>query len=567
MPRSLGTIRKNLERVLEILERDSLLPVPGDDRERLGLETRKVLERIGALEEAFLLVGLLGGTGVGKSTLMNALAGKPISSVSHRRPHTDHLIIYRHEQAPALEGLGTLLPVKEIEHQADAVRRVLLCDLPDFDSLLEAHREGVLDFLTQLDLLVWVSSPEKYADSRFYEFLRITPKAQSNFLFVLNKCDQLFDEGDRGEGYGKLEAVSRQFSEHLKSEGIDAPALFTVSSLEAAEKRPLSSWNAFPALSQLVFRQRDAKTIQAIKAENLDVEADRIFNEIREKAKALEDLERSLDEVLAEWKNEQDAWVRSGREILSSWLENVDVFHFIRQPKKGPPLVGPGLFLHSLLSALRREENPAPSQALTSAMEPPEHVQKAFKRRLEWMEDRVQQKMLRKSLPPAIRERLQEIIDVGRRFDRLGERFFMILSSGIPAHAERAGWFFKLRQRVIYSLLLVLLILALGDASAWRGFLEVPSWSSLLHLGVTTVQNLFSQRGLAALGSYALLNLFFAVRFTLRYRSRMRRSGEKALALLGTEMAGAWKETLLNITGDLEALKSETSSRRVFFKG
>ena len=44
-----------------------------------------------------LVMGLLGGTGVGKSTLISALAGQPISKASVVRPTTNRPLIYRHE--------------------------------------------------------------------------------------------------------------------------------------------------------------------------------------------------------------------------------------------------------------------------------------------------------------------------------------------------------------------------------------------------------------------------------------------------------------------------------------
>jgi len=41
---------------------------------------------------------------------------------------------------------------------------------------------------------VWIISPEKYADERFYEFLKIVPKAKQNFYFVFNKNENGFHD-------------------------------------------------------------------------------------------------------------------------------------------------------------------------------------------------------------------------------------------------------------------------------------------------------------------------------------------------------------------------------------
>jgi len=108
------------------------------------------------MKESYLTIGLLGGTGVGKSTVMNALAGSEIASASHRRPHTDRVLITARRGRPTIPQLpGEEIPWTLIVHRSDAIRQVLLCDLPDFDSLLGQHRERVIQFLEHLDLLVW----------------------------------------------------------------------------------------------------------------------------------------------------------------------------------------------------------------------------------------------------------------------------------------------------------------------------------------------------------------------------------------------------------------------------
>jgi GTPase Era involved in 16S rRNA processing len=561
MTHSVTKLRQNLVRLQEFLDKDSLVPLPQDEREKLNLETMEILGRIAALDEEFLTVGIIGGTGVGKSTLMNALAEEPISSVSHRRPHTDHVIVYRHEKARQPDIPPKMsLPWREVIHGADSVRQILLCDLPDFDSLVAAHREGVVEFLSQLDLLVWVTSPEKYADNRFYEFLRIAPKAKSNFLFVLNKCDQLFEGDAQESGYRKMDTISRSLMNHLGKEGIESPALFTISSIEAFGRNHASPWNSFPLLKKLIFQQRDMKAVQAIKTENLDVEAEKIFNRIRERAGYLENLLTALDKAIAEWEEDRKVWIRAGRDILSSWLESEGALKLLRLPKQNPPLIGPALWVHSLFAStrydnLKQDEN---SHSILK-IEPPEYVQKAFKRRLEGIEDRLFQKLLRKDMPPGIRERLLEIISADRRFTQLGEDFFIIISKGIPKEALGRTGIFKLGQRLTYFTLFILLVLALGGSSAWRDILLTPGASSLIDLTTSVVTNLFSEKGLAALGSYTLLNLFFAIRFFFKYRKRLQRSAEKAARAIQSELANAWEGSLHQMLEAIVEIRKEVS--------
>src|SRR5262245_38572986 len=53
------------------------------------------------LEQPLLIIVLMGGTGVGKSTLLNALAGGAIAQASFQRPTTrDPVVYYHHSTQP-----------------------------------------------------------------------------------------------------------------------------------------------------------------------------------------------------------------------------------------------------------------------------------------------------------------------------------------------------------------------------------------------------------------------------------------------------------------------------------
>jgi hypothetical protein len=81
-----------------------------------------------------------------------------------------------------------------------------------------------------------------------------------------------FREETLEKGYDQLNRVVTRFNQLLTEKGIADPLLFALSSQEAFEGRALSPWNQFPAFRQHVFRERNAKQISAIKAQNLDVE-------------------------------------------------------------------------------------------------------------------------------------------------------------------------------------------------------------------------------------------------------------------------------------------------------
>lgn len=161
-----------------------------------------------------LVMGLLGGTGVGKSTLISALAGEEISPAGPVRPTTSQPVVYRHQSFPSL----TRLSGREVVHRAPGLQALAIVDFPDFDSLETAHHQLVLDNLKDLDLVVWVTDPNKYADRRFYEVLArvqtvIGPSAQ---VALLNKADQLSALNGGGEA---LDYVLASFDGQLRGLG------------------------------------------------------------------------------------------------------------------------------------------------------------------------------------------------------------------------------------------------------------------------------------------------------------------------------------------------------------
>ncbi|MGI9015501.1 MAG: dynamin family protein [Euzebya sp.] len=171
--------------------------------QRHGLETEHTLADVEVfLEHAdgrlrhgtdHTVVALVGSTGSGKSSLLNAIAGTEIARVGVTRPTTavtQAVTFGRHA-----DGLLDLIGVSQRHHLSSgdpALKGLVLLDLPDFDSVTVAHRLEVDRLVGLVDLLLWVTDPQKYADEALHVgYLQPLQTHAEVMQVVLNKTDLL----------------------------------------------------------------------------------------------------------------------------------------------------------------------------------------------------------------------------------------------------------------------------------------------------------------------------------------------------------------------------------------
>ena len=149
--------------------------------------------RLGFPSSEYVLA-LAGGTGVGKSTLLNAIAGEKVSDASARRPTTAEAVAWvPAARARELTALLTWLGVTRVrEHRTGLLNDLAVLDLPDFDSIAPEHRERVDALLPRVDAVAWVVDPEKYKDDLVHSrYLREFAPRLSHQIVVLNRSDLL----------------------------------------------------------------------------------------------------------------------------------------------------------------------------------------------------------------------------------------------------------------------------------------------------------------------------------------------------------------------------------------
>lgn len=185
-------------------------------------EARTVAERARARAGhvgSTLVLALVGGTGSGKSSLLNALAGEAVASTSPIRPHTSEPLAW--VPAESEPSLASLLDRLGVERRSPQTRfeHLAVLDMTDVDSMVSGHRHRVEQLLPEVDVVVWVLDPVKYADPLLHrEF--ITPLAGSSdrLVFVLNQIDRL-DPAARTRVRLDLERL-------LHADGIVDPTIF-----------------------------------------------------------------------------------------------------------------------------------------------------------------------------------------------------------------------------------------------------------------------------------------------------------------------------------------------------
>ncbi|GGV94491.1 hypothetical protein GCM10015535_60020 [Streptomyces gelaticus] len=185
---------------------DALRELVGLSRARLDgdtlAEAGRVLDEAAArqrLSSRHTVVAIAGATGSGKSTLFNTLAGAQISDTGLRRPTTAAPLAcsWTDGAAGLLDRLAIPGRLRRRPQQGgadadEALRGLVLVDLPDHDSAATEHREQVDRVLGLVDAVIWVVDPEKYADAALHErYLRpLAGHAEITFV-VLNQIDRL----------------------------------------------------------------------------------------------------------------------------------------------------------------------------------------------------------------------------------------------------------------------------------------------------------------------------------------------------------------------------------------
>ncbi|MCK9229295.1 MAG: GTPase domain-containing protein [Syntrophales bacterium] len=158
-----------------------------------------------------LWVSCMGGTGTGKSTVFNGLAGREVSPAGVERPTTTSPVASGHRGLSIEEGFPfssmrlKRVPVDTVpsfnddprehyfvyvEHDDDSRRHLVFVDTPDVDSVERRHRSIAEALYLLSHVIVFVTSQEKYADLIPSSLLQRMHREGKPFYLLFNKADK-----------------------------------------------------------------------------------------------------------------------------------------------------------------------------------------------------------------------------------------------------------------------------------------------------------------------------------------------------------------------------------------
>ncbi|GAA1497703.1 dynamin family protein [Paeniglutamicibacter kerguelensis] len=324
-----------------------------------------ILPRYRSLDAPLLAV-VGGSTGAGKSTLVNAIVGHPVTRAGAIRPTTRQPILLHHaEDMPWLETdrilpglrriIGTpvpaarMLPADQVGAdpdpaliasiillQDDAVPRgIAILDAPDVDSISDENRRLAGQLLAAADLWVFVTTANRYADAVPWKLLSEAAARNISISIVLDRVPA-----------GVEAEVSADLQGMLQREGLGSARLFVVREFQLDELDMLpeaavgdiKSWLGEIAASSESRAAIARQTLAGVMSQ-LANRTDAIAAAMGEQTASALRLETYVDEAFGQAEDGIQLAVQDGTllrgEVLARWQDFVGTGEFFRSLESG----------------------------------------------------------------------------------------------------------------------------------------------------------------------------------------------------------------------------------------
>lgn len=367
---------------------EAALDAGGDELDRrqtmAGAEIVAKVQARTALRGGHTVVALAGATGSGKSSLFNTIVGAEVSTVGAKRPTTSRptAAVWGAESATELLDWLTVGRRHRVEPPSSetsddrpgSLEGLVLLDLPDFDSRILEHRREADMILALVDVFVWVTDPQKYADALLHDdYLAALSTHDAVTVVVLNQSDRLTPDGVR--------QVTQDLVRLGERDGIKGLQVIATSARTGAGVDDLRLRLATAVAGQEAARQRLAADITAV--------AGRLRAGVADNEPALGDpAEAELVDALSraagipivvnavERDYRQEAWARTGwpftrwaRALRPDPLKRLRLGKGEKDSRDAGTQLLPGVSAAEVRSALGRSSLPPPTPAARSAVE------------------------------------------------------------------------------------------------------------------------------------------------------------------------------------------------------
>ena len=317
-----------------------------------------VLPRVRHLDAPLLAV-VGGSTGAGKSTVVNALIGRPVTRAGVVRPTTRQpMLIHHPDDAAAFEGTRVLPHLARVRGRlartddaggelgapetaaagtslvllADegADRGIALLDAPDIDSVSEANRKLAGQLLAAADLWLFTTTANRYADAAAWDLLIEAGRRQITVAVILDRVPA-----------GAAKEIEPDLRRMLAEKGLGEAPIFVIpeSPLNAAQMLPVAAVDPLRMwLSDLAAdaqaRSEVARRTLGGALGQLAERTDDVAAAVAAQKEVADQLRSDVDEAHRRALEEIDEATRDGSllrdEVLSRWQDYVGTGEFFR---------------------------------------------------------------------------------------------------------------------------------------------------------------------------------------------------------------------------------------------
>lgn len=184
------------------------------------------------VDPSWCVIGMLGGTGAGKSSLVNVLSGGEVVTAGVRRPTTNEACAVLPRGREPQELLGWLDIGRRVEAPQALPGDTVVVDLPDIDSVDARHADIADRLASRVDALVVVVNPQKYADARLHdEWLVRLRSSHASVTVVLTHIDTI--------SLPERDAIEQDLHRLLSDRGMADAEVFAVSATTGEGMRTL----------------------------------------------------------------------------------------------------------------------------------------------------------------------------------------------------------------------------------------------------------------------------------------------------------------------------------------